>query len=489
MEMNAGLYFSDYFGVPKNLIKEYGAFNISLLYDLPLFIDPFLVFNSPKTIYRSLHEEIIRYLRFLRDRSKSRNLNSGLIRNWYTFSEVKENWLGFSSTGNKGRGLGKKFASALHNNLSTIFSSFGEEQIPQGYHLEKLCLISDGVGRDNISDFTTNLIKYFLLEYTQFFTANFIDEKLCKNFLVPRVRFNYTTESWETASFLLPNFNNTFVMLTPVDILTRDDNWINKDGLVEDFKNIINSLPDYQLRGLINNYLLKELGEKPKKKEMQSALMQLYQKYPELIDYYIRFKEENGAQAKSISEEKVIASEDVFITRVLELVTLLHSTGDFYKIPFSTLDEARDRANYLKHVIEDQDGYKIFYKDGMPIKRETDLHILYKLTWYASPSDINAEANNGRGPVDFAVSRGKADKSLVEFKLASNSKIKENLQKQVEVYSKAHGTDKTIKVIIYFTQKELSKIRSILNDLGLIDSPDVILIDARNDNKPSASNA
>jgi hypothetical protein len=39
-----------------------------------------------------------------------------------------------------------------------IFHDFGEERITKGGHLEKLCLIKEGVGRDNISDFTTNLI-------------------------------------------------------------------------------------------------------------------------------------------------------------------------------------------------------------------------------------------------------------------------------------------------------------------------------------------
>lgn len=33
-------HFSDYFGVLPEVLEEYGAFNISLLGDLPLFIDP-----------------------------------------------------------------------------------------------------------------------------------------------------------------------------------------------------------------------------------------------------------------------------------------------------------------------------------------------------------------------------------------------------------------------------------------------------------------
>ena len=41
--------FSDYFGIDKDTLEEYGAFNISVVNDLPLLIDPFLIFNSEKT--------------------------------------------------------------------------------------------------------------------------------------------------------------------------------------------------------------------------------------------------------------------------------------------------------------------------------------------------------------------------------------------------------------------------------------------------------
>jgi hypothetical protein len=34
------MYFSDFFGVGKSALNKYGAFDISLLADLPLFVDP-----------------------------------------------------------------------------------------------------------------------------------------------------------------------------------------------------------------------------------------------------------------------------------------------------------------------------------------------------------------------------------------------------------------------------------------------------------------
>lgn len=78
---------------------------------------------------------------------------------------------------------------------------------------------------------------------------------------------------------------------------------------------------------------------------------------------------------------------------------------------------------------------------------------------------------------------------MVEFKLASNSKLKQNLAKQVEVYKSANQTNKAIKVILYFSDSELQKVLNVLKDLELKQNKELVLIDARASNKPSGSNA
>jgi hypothetical protein len=172
----------------------------------------------------------------------------GQLKAWYYFREVKQNWLGFTFLGNGGSGLGKDFAEALHGNLHALFSSFGDETVTAGSHLEKLCLIKDNVGRDTISDFTTNLIKGFLLDFTQEYALANIDPKYLKTITVRRVTFNYTTETWADKSYTLPWYLDDFVLLTPRDLLTKDDTWINKQDLVGDFSEIPEAIPNEQLR-------------------------------------------------------------------------------------------------------------------------------------------------------------------------------------------------------------------------------------------------
>jgi hypothetical protein len=486
-------YFSDFFEVPPEVIEEHGAFNISLLADLPLFIDPFLLFNSDKAEYQQLHSEIITYLKFLRDKSANAYLGKGLIEAWYRFPEIEQNWLGFSATGNKGSGLGSKFAIALHQNLHRVFTDFGKERVTQGSHLEKLCLISDGVGKDNISDFATNLIHKFLLEYTQDFAQANIKEEYRRKVKAGKVRFNYETETWEYGIYDLPSYKGEYVLLTPIDILTRDETWICKPDLLDNFAVIPPAISDDALRAQVNNYFLKVLpkdkdGEPAEtKKAKREAAARTLKEYPEIIDYYIKYKEEHGDDAENISSWKVEESKRLYHDQFKLLSDTLSKLTDFYNLTGNTYEEAFERVTFLKDVIENKDGYRLFYLKGKPIEREEDIQILYRLTWRATFSDVNREVNNGRGPVDFKISRGSKDKSLVEFKLAKNSQLKRNLEKQVEIYEQANNTKKSLKVILYFSHEERDRVTRILRELNLTDAENIILIDARNDNKPSAS--
>ena len=113
-DVEVHLYFTDVFGVQEQDLYDYGAFNISLITDLPLFIDPFLLFNSDKAEYQSLHQSIIIYMKFLKSLSINSSVSEPQLRLWFGFPEVSQNWFGFTKYGNRGRGLGMDFAKTLN---------------------------------------------------------------------------------------------------------------------------------------------------------------------------------------------------------------------------------------------------------------------------------------------------------------------------------------------------------------------------------------
>jgi len=63
------------------------------------------------------------------------------------------------------------------------------------------------------------------------------------------------------------------------------------------------------------------------------------------------------------------------------------------------------------------------------------------------------------------------------------------LEKQVEIYQKASDAKVAIKVILYFTSTQKERVVAVLSELNLSNEKNIVLINARNDDKPSASKA
>jgi len=302
---------------------------------------------------------------------------------------------------------------------------------------------------------------------------------------VSRVRFDYDARRWLSGDFTLPRINNDFVLLTPKDMLTRDEAWISRSDLLDSFSEIMPAIPNEQLRAQVSDHFNRRLAEDPSKTESREAAASTIEAFPGVLDYYIKHKEDNAADAHRVSNAKVRETEEQFVTQIREMVEQYLAGTDFYR-PADSFETSLERIHFLKDVIEKQDGYRIFYLKGKPIKREADLQIMFRLTWRASDYDVNREVNNGRGPVDFKVSNGSGDKTLIEFKLASNGKLKQNLKHQVDAYEAANDTSKSIKAILYFDESEYQKIVSILKDLDIEGRRDIVLIDA--EWRESASN-
>ena len=491
--MRIGVHFSDYFDVSPKTLEEYGAFNISMISDMPLFIDPFLLFSSDKPEYQALHKQILSYLTFLKERAEEGVSNLALINSWYTFPEIKQNWLGYSHIGNCGKGLGGKFAKSMHSLIPHAFKDLGCETLTSTSHLEKVGLFNQGVGRDNISDFTTNLILDYLLKYTETFARNYLSTELCAIFNVKKAYFDYQYQRWFPREYYLPNREGEYVVLTPKDLLTRDETWINHREMLDCFNEISEGIENGELREHINRYFASkipvvQMNNKEKERYVKAAKWETIQRFPELIEYYIQKKESKKEEAKSVADDNVRDIEQLLVNNVQLFWTSNLLDTRFYDIPsYASYVESLKRVHYLKNCIENKDGYKLFYVNGKPINRESYLQIIFRFVWYGALFDVNREVNNGRGPADYKVSLGADNATVVEFKLASNSSLKKNLAHQLEVYQAANDTRFGIKVIMYFSEEEYNRVSRILKELNIDDKSNVILIDARE--KVSASKA
>ena len=483
---NIAIHFSDFFDLKNNELKQYGAFDVSLTFDVPVFIDPFRLYASDKPEYNQLHDQIIDYLRFLRDRCLRRTtVTKGELREYFSFPEVKNTFMGFCKSGNTGSGLGVKFAKALRDNLTKIL--FGEEQISEKSHLEKLCIICDGVGRDCISDFTTNLILDYLAQYTEQFAHQCLQPNQCATFDIQHAVFDFKKGVWTSRKYYLPLWKQSYVLLVPTDLLTKDDTWISKEGLLKTIRHLPDTVGNEVLKDRLARLLAEIVDERKQysQKTINKKLREFWQSNPEIIDWYIKQQEDDKVTAMAVLDARVAETEQLFVESVNAIAQKLALLG-FYDTTVSSIEEARSRALFFKHCIEDNDGYQIFYSNNNKKISESQLQLAFRMVWYGTDKDVNREPNNGRGPVDYKVSKGCHDQCLVEFKLASNPKLEANLQHQLDVYKTANNTNAGIFIIVYANETERLRMEEILRRLGLYDSPDVITIDA-SPNKVSAS--
>ena len=300
--------FNEKFHIDEKLINDYGAVNISLVADIPLFVDPILIFNSDKDEYKQLHKNIVKYLHFLSEKAKE-NLTPAKIKTWFSFNEICNNWLGFSKSSNKGLGLDKKFANFLYQNIGFVLNNNG---ISSSVHIEKIMLLEKGQGKDKISDLTVNLIKGYLCEYTEKFAKMYLkNSEQAKFVMVDNVEFNHKTECFVSKKYYLPyiinkNGEEEFILLTPSDILRKDEQAINRTDFLRRYKEVRNNIDNDVLRTQVDNYLqraiyeyreqCKNTGKEPKEKVEEKIAHETFEeiakRFPQIYDYYVKLIED-----------------------------------------------------------------------------------------------------------------------------------------------------------------------------------------------------
>jgi hypothetical protein len=163
----------DYFNIP--ITQEEVDFAIPFLdEDIPLFLDPFLLWKSPSQQDNSLHLSLVNaFNRFgklsITDRNCARQL---LIES----SECREVGLG---NGKTKRGL--KISENTADEILDLFSSIPQIKAAGFAHFEEIQLYVSNISKDRISDISCNFLKSFLIDFTQ-------DE--CNKYSIPMKLFS-----------------------------------------------------------------------------------------------------------------------------------------------------------------------------------------------------------------------------------------------------------------------------------------------------------
>jgi hypothetical protein len=193
--------------------------------DLPLCIDPFLLYKSRDPELRQWHTRIVRHFsKGMNALSQAAEADAQRI---LTFPEVPEIGFGYAEDHKGGSGLGTTLRQLL---IETLKAS--PAIVERGIrHVEEMQLISPGIGPDRISDIASNILKEYLIGYTQRQAA------LHGISLVPNVPIQHIFHSeeadWYDGYFDLPvnDADGRPILLVPRRIV-RHLPWINYDNFV-----------------------------------------------------------------------------------------------------------------------------------------------------------------------------------------------------------------------------------------------------------------
>ena len=116
----------------------------------------------------------------------------------------------------------------------------------------------------------------------------------------------------------------------------------------------------------------------------------------------------------------------------------------------NSLTAAEDILSCFKQWIEYNKGWEVI-QGANSRKREKILQRVIHLSGIsyinANNLDMSCEPDEGRGPVDFKISRGQ-DLTIVEVKLTSNDQYLHGFEVQIEEYGKAEQTDNIVYVLV-----------------------------------------
>lgn len=442
------MLFSETFSLGDVSAEEW--FDPFLSIDTRLFIDPFLLYDNERDGFVGSHGEIIQFFHNafeLIAKSQGDRGSSYWKRaeNILLFPEVEELCLGYTNEGTGGAGSGKEVARQIASGLWAAI----QQGIKDLKHFEEVQIFQEGIGPDRISDATAGILRHRLADYTS---------TICVQYGIPlqdirygRSKFDVEAGRWISGTFRLPinPYNGKPIFLVPKRYI-RTLPTINPN----DYWDYCFDNESATLRAMFGE----DISRQVKKEE----IIKLARRHPETRENYILHKEDVGTEPYDFYNDprgviRWYAATDAWV-RQNPLAINFTDEREFSAFLTAIIGEFRN-------FVENNGGWELLWNENETPKQEHASQLLFlgvvKHYCKANNVDITAEANIGRGPVDFKVSSGYACRALIELKLAKNTKFWQGLERQLPKYLQAEDIKDGRFVVIAFQEKDLVRISSI----------------------------
>ena len=460
------MLFSDYLSLGDELERE-NIFDPILDSDSHFFINLQRLKKASTPEFQESYQRINEYFRKiikLLDRAKSKSEKDICYRQalkMFDFSEVNGICLGYAK-GTSGSGFGKLLGSQV---ISTAYDivKLGIDD-PEFFQL--LPLFEDNVGADRLSDMIATLIIEDIEKYTKR-----INRELE---ITPE---NYKGYGFQNG-FLMNPYKNDRVLLVPIEILHKlpvAQSWEDIDMYVSE--NMV-------IRAEMNSEVANEWSKyssSERKTYLRNCVFKDVDACKRVIGEY---------RKEELPSFNPHENFDYFLEKLEQTIKRLGYNWKSDRSEYDSISVASDIISHFKHWVEYNKGWEVI-QGAESRKREKILQRVIHLagTSYiqANNLDMSCEPDEGRGPVDFKVSRGQ-DITIIEVKLSSNFQYLHGYEIQIEEYGKAEKTDKMIYVLVDLGNpikiQKLIELHDRKVDEGL-DCPEVVIIDSTK--KESAS--
>jgi hypothetical protein len=128
--------------------------------DIPLYVDPFLLWRSPSQQDNTLHTGLVNSFNH-QNWLLRKGRDSEAVQNLVIASECDEVGFGLSA-----KRRGKRIGEGTAHEILALFRRIPEYGQFGVTHFEEIQLYVDGISRDRISDIACNFLKSFLIDYT-----------------------------------------------------------------------------------------------------------------------------------------------------------------------------------------------------------------------------------------------------------------------------------------------------------------------------------
>ena len=470
------MLFSAAFEIERKRSEDW--FDPFLTIDSKIWIDPFLIYSQEFGPFIGAHEEVVAFFQVAYE-AVAKSKGSVASAHWrratrmLAFPERPEFCLGYTDSGTDGSGSGPDLTKALVAGLWRAIE-LGLKNLD---HFEEVQIFQRGIGPDRVSDAVAKILFSRFVEYTQLVCDRHGVETTEHHYL--EGRFNQDKRLWEPLHFQAPvnPISGQPVLLCPQFFL-RTLPTINANDF---WKFSAQHSPD-----IINA----KFGDDIQSRVDKGRIIDLAVSYPDLVDQFVEHARNSEPQPYPFKLDPQLLFRWYMASQKWAASTPLDERA---LKTFPAFLKAL--AESFRDFVEQNRGWQLLWNDnGTPRAEEAAQNLFMGVVSHycrANDIDVSREANIGRGPVDFKVSRGWRSRALVELKLAKNTKFWSGLRRQLPTYMKAEGIKQGVFLVVCFNDKDLERIggieaiaRSISKTLGY--KIDVEVVDASKD-KPSAS--